>query len=99
MRYAQGRLPVAGTISDDNGLGRVWFTTPSSGGPCRGEKSSDDEDPANPRRSVHNRAWPIHRLRISVRTRIGQRVPPGYTELPKHPAEYVVKEADVKADN
>ena len=80
----KGRLPVTGTISDDWGLGRAWwnFTV---------EERAQLATPTKP--SGDSSSTPGNPPKAPLR-RSGE-VP--MVELPKHPAEYVVKEADVKA--
>ena len=79
----KGRLPVTGTISDDHGLGRVWwdYTVEERAAATIPAKPSGD--------SCRTRRTPP-----KPRQRSGE-VP--LAELPKHLPEYVVKEADVNA--
>ena len=80
----KGRLPVTGTITDDHGLGRAWwaYTVEERAAPAIPKKPSAD-----------SLAKPANPPKAPLR-RSGE-VP--LAELPKHLAEFVVKEADVKA--
>src|SRR5208283_2552888 len=79
-----GRLPVTGTISDDHGLSRAWwhYIVDERAAPAIPRAASGD--------SQQNAGEPPK----APSQRSGE-VP--LAELPKHLAEYVVKEADVKA--
>jgi len=80
----KGRLPVTGTISDDHGLGRAWFdyTVEERAASAIPKKSSGDSSP-NP--SETPKAPPPRKGEVPL------------ADLSQHLAEYVVKEADVKA--
>ena len=87
----KGRLPVTGTITDDHGLGRAWWayiveerTLPARNLPEARAAKKPSEDPS-PKSAAPPKA-PLQR---------SGEVP--LADLPKHLAEYVVKEADVKA--
>jgi hypothetical protein len=80
----KGRLPVTGAISDDHGLGRAWFDYTV-------EERTASTIPAKPRGDSLRRPGESSKAPAQ---RSGE-VP--LAELPKHLAEYVVKEADVKA--
>lgn len=78
-----GRLPVTGRISDDHGLGRAWF-----------DYSIEERvAPATGKTPSANASKPVQSAKTVAR-RTGESP---LAELPKHPPEYVVKEADVKA--
>jgi len=85
----RGRLPVAGTISDDHGLGRAWWAytveerTPTAV-PAKPNGDSSQK-PAAPHKVAQQRSGEVPLAKAEV-------------ELHKHLPEYVVKEADdVKA--
>ena len=79
-----GRLPVTGTISDDHGLGRVWFdyTVEQRAAPAVAKTPPGDssQKPGDPPKAPLQRSGEVP-----------------LAELPKHLAEYAVKEADLKA--
>ena len=80
----KGRLPATGTVSDDHGLGRIWWNY------------TVEERPAS--------ATPVKPSGDSSHAAGGSATPPPQrsgevplAELPKHLAEFVLKEADLKA--
>ncbi|MGO9109246.1 MAG: hypothetical protein ACLP9L_08440 [Thermoguttaceae bacterium] len=80
----KGRLPVTGTISDDHGLGRAWF-----------DYSVEERAAAAvPKTPLGDSSQKPREPPKTAPQRSGE-VP--LAELPKHLAEYVIKEADVKA--
>ena len=87
----KGRLPVTGTITDDHGLGRIWFDyaveqrTPAARNLPEGKAATKPSGDSSPKPGESPKLPP---------PRVGE-VP--LADLPKHLAEYVVKEADVKA--
>ena len=80
----KGRLPVTGTITDDHGLGRAWwgYTVEERAAPAIPAKPSGD---SSQKPGEPPKAPPQRSGEVPL------------AELPKHLAEYVVKEADVKA--
>jgi hypothetical protein len=80
---AKGRLPVTGNISDDHGLSKAWFayTVEKRAAPAPAKSSADS--PQKPAEETKTSAQRSGEVLLA--------------ELPKHPAEYAVKEADVKA--
>ncbi len=81
----RGRLPVTGTISDDHGLGRAWwaYSVEERGSSAIPTKPSGD---SSQKPSEPPKAPPQRSGEVPL------------AEMPKHLAEYVVKEADVKAE-
>ncbi|MEI8373228.1 MAG: hypothetical protein WCJ35_10400 [Planctomycetota bacterium] len=80
----KGRLPVTGIISDDHGLGRAWFdyTVEERAASTTPKKPTGDSLSNS---SETPQASPPRKGEVPL------------AELPQHPAEYVVKEASVKA--
>lgn len=79
----RGRLPVTGTINDDHGLDRVWwaYTVEQRAATVPAKPSGDPSQTPG--------------TPLTVPARRSGELP--LARLPKHLAEYVVKEADVKA--